>query len=42
MEDLIRVIGVLIAASLFLLGLATFIELIEQLLHDPGAGGRRH
>ncbi len=42
MGDLIRLAGILVASSLFLLGLATFIQLIEQLLRDPGtAGGRR-
>ncbi len=36
MADLIKVIGVLIASSLFLLGLATLIQLVEQLIREPG------
>ena len=42
MEDLVKVVGVLIASSLFLLGLATLIQLIEQLIREPGTGGTRH
>ena len=41
MEDLVRVVGVLVASSLFLLGLATFIQLIEQLIREPGPTGSR-
>jgi hypothetical protein len=41
MEDLIRVAGVLVVSSLFLLGLATLIQIVEQLIRDPGAAGDR-
>jgi hypothetical protein len=41
MDDLIRVAGVLVVSSLFLLGLATLIQLIEQLVREPGAAGNR-
>ena len=42
MEDLIKVTGVLIFSSLFLLGLATLIQLVEQLIREPGSGRTRH
>ena len=42
MEDLVKVIGVLIVSSLALLGLATLIQLVEQLIREPGASGTRH
>lgn len=42
MEDLVRVTGILVLSSLFLLGLATLIQLIEQLIREPGASGTRH
>jgi hypothetical protein len=42
MEDLIKVVGVLVTSSLVLLGLATLIQLIEQLIREPGASGPRH
>ena len=40
MEDLVKVIGVLIVSSLVLLGLATLIQLIEQLLREPNTRTR--
>jgi hypothetical protein len=42
MEDLVKVVGVLFASSLFLLGLATLIQLIEQLIREPRTTGTRH
>jgi len=42
MEDLVKVIGVLIVSSLALLGLATLIQLVEQLIHEPDTGRTRH
>jgi len=42
MEDLVKVVGVLIASSLFLLGLATLIQLVEQMIREPRASGTRH
>lgn len=42
MEDLVKVVGVLIASSLVLLGLATLIQLVEQLIRGPDASGNRH
>lgn len=42
MEDLVKVVGVLVASSLFLLGLATLIQLVEQLIREPGPTGTRH
>lgn len=40
-EDLVKVVGVLIASSFFLLGLATFIQLIEELIREPGTNETR-
>jgi xanthine/uracil permease len=42
MGDLVKVVGVLVASSLFLLGLATLIQLIEQLIREPGTSETRH
>ena len=41
MDDLIRVAGVLLVSSLFLLGLATLIQIVEQLVREPGTAGNR-
>ena len=41
MDDLIRVAGVLAVSSLFLLGLATLIQIIEQMVREPRAAGNR-
>jgi hypothetical protein len=42
MEDLIHVAGILVVASLFLLGLATLIQIVEQLIRGPDAAGGHH
>jgi len=42
MDQLLKVIIVMVTSSLLLLGTGTLIQLIEQLVHDPGPGHQRH
>lgn len=42
MNELAKVIVVMVTSSLLLLGTGTLIQLIEQLVHDPGPGHSRH
>jgi hypothetical protein len=42
MDDLIRLAGVLVVSSLFLLGLATLIQIVEQLVREPGVSRHHH
>ena len=41
MDELFKVIMVLVTASLLLLGTGTLIQLIEQLVRNPGPGPTR-
>jgi hypothetical protein len=41
MDELAKVIVVMVTSSLLLLGTGTLIQLIEQLVHDPGPGHPR-
>jgi|GEM_PF-6107961 len=40
MDELLKVLAVLIASSLLLLGTGTLIQVVEQLFHRPQPGAR--
>ncbi|HEU5300256.1 MAG TPA: hypothetical protein VFW08_12245 [bacterium] len=42
MEELLKVILVITSAALLLLGTGTLIQLVEQLIQNPGPGAQRH
>jgi len=42
MEVFLKVFGVIVTSSLLLLGTATLIQLIEQLVREPRVSNTRH